>query len=94
MDELNAWHMSIGALDSFVAPDSDWGHYMTTIDEVEAPADYSWWWALHYWEETNESWMVSDVGMDSWSASNTSCGHPIPQTHPLFLLLMIIWFTN
>ena len=34
MDELNAWHMSIGALDSFVAPDSDWGHYMTTIDGV------------------------------------------------------------
>ena len=32
MDELTAWHMSMGALDSFVAPDSDWGHYMTTID--------------------------------------------------------------
>ena len=65
MDELTAWHMSMGALDSFVAPDSDWGHYMTTIDGVEAPADYSWWWTLHYWEETNESWIVSDVGMDS-----------------------------
>ena len=65
MEELNAWHMSIGALDSFVAPDSDWGHYMTTIDGVEAPADYSWWWALNYWDEANESWMVSNVGMDS-----------------------------
>lgn len=65
MDELNAWHMSMGALESFVAPDSDWGHYMTTIDGFEAPADYSWWWALHYWDETNESWVESDVGMDS-----------------------------
>ena len=65
MDELNAWHMSMGALESFVAPDSDWGHYMTTIDGFEAPADYSWWWNLHYWEETNESWMESDVGMDT-----------------------------
>lgn len=65
MEDLNAWHMSIGALDSFVAPDSDWGHYMTTIDGVEAPADYSWWWALNYWDEANESWMVSNVGMDS-----------------------------
>ena len=65
MGELNAWHMSMGALDSFVAPDSDWGHYMTTIDGNEAPADYSWWWKLHYWEETNKSWVESAVGMDS-----------------------------
>ena len=65
MDELNAWHMSMGALETFEAPDSEYGHYMTSIDGVEAPADYSWWWALHYWEETNESWMLSDVGMDS-----------------------------
>lgn len=65
MDEMNAWHMSMGALDSFVAPDSNWGHYMTTIDGIEAPTDNSWEWALHYWEETNESWIVSDVGMDS-----------------------------
>lgn len=64
MDELNAWHMSMGALDSFVAPDSDWGHYMTTIDGNEAPADYSWWWNLHYWDSTNESWTESSVGMD------------------------------
>ena len=65
MDELNSWHMSMGALESFVAPDSDWGHYMTAIDGLEAPADYSWWWALHYWDKTNESWVESDVGMDS-----------------------------
>jgi cytochrome oxidase Cu insertion factor (SCO1/SenC/PrrC family) len=65
MNELNAWHMSMGALETFEAPDSEYGHYMTSIDGVEAPADYSWWWALHYWEETNESWMLSDVGMDS-----------------------------
>ena len=64
MDEMNAWHMSMGALDSFVAPDSDWGHYMTTIDGIEAPADYSWWWKLLYWDGVNESWMESNVGMD------------------------------
>ena len=56
--------MSLGALDSFVAPDSDWGHYMTTINGIEAPADYSWWWQLHYWDEGTESWNESSVGMD------------------------------
>lgn len=65
MDELNAWHMSIGALESFEAPDSEYGHNMTTIDGVEAPSDYSWWWKLHYWEGTNESWIESDTGMDT-----------------------------
>ena len=65
MEELNAWHMSMGALKSHVAPNSEWGHYMTTIDGIEAPADYSWWWTLHYWEESNQSWIVSDVGMDA-----------------------------
>ena len=90
MDELNAWHMSMGALETFEAPDSEYGHYMTSIDGVEAPADYSWWWALHYWEETNESWMLSDVGMDSlvdkqhilWAPNSTdSSSIPAPDDY-------------
>tara|TARA_B100001564_G_scaffold134787_1_gene113091 strand:- start:2308 stop:3702 length:1395 start_codon:yes stop_codon:yes gene_type:complete len=80
LTEFSAWHMSLGALDSFDAPDSDWGHYMNAIDGVEAPADYSWWWQLHYWNETSESWSESMVGMDSlfdeshiaWAPNSTS----------------------
>ena len=80
LSEINAWHMSLGALDSFVAPDSDWGHYMTTINGIEAPADYSWWWQLHYWDEGTESWNESSVGMDmlvdkqhiAWAPNSTS----------------------
>ena len=80
LSEINAWHMSLGALDSFVAPDSDWGHYMTTINGIEAPADYSWWWQLHYWDEGTESWNESSVGMDMlvdkqhivWAPNSTS----------------------
>ena len=77
---FNAWHMSLSALDSFDAPASEWGHYMNSIDGVEAPADYSWWWQLHYWNETSESWSESMVGMDSlfdeshiaWAPNSTS----------------------
>ena len=80
LSEINAWHMSLGALDSFVAADSDWGHYMTTINGIEAPADYSWWWQLHYWDEGTESWNESSVGMDMlvdkqhivWAPNSTS----------------------
>ena len=62
---FNAWHMSLSSLDSFDAPASEWGHYMNAIDGVEAPADYSWWWQLHYWNETSNAWSESMVGMDS-----------------------------
>ena len=48
LTNFSAWHMSLGALESFDAPASEWGHYMNVIDGVEAPADYSWWWQLHY----------------------------------------------
>ena len=65
LNDVNAWHMSLGALDSFEAPDSEWGHYMNSIDGVEAPTDYSWWWQLHYWNETSNAWSESIVGMDS-----------------------------
>ena len=80
LTNVSAWHMSLGALNSFDAPDSDWGHYMNSIDGVDAPTDYSWWWQLHYWNETSESWDESMLGMDSlidkeyiaWAPNSTS----------------------
>ena len=65
LTQINAWHMTLATLDSFDAPSSEWGHYMSSINNVSAPEDYSWWWQLHYWNVTSESWEESMLGMDS-----------------------------
>ena len=65
LSQVNAWHMTLAALDSFEAPSSQYGHYMSSIDNVSAPDDYSWWWQLHYWNMTSDSWDESELGMDN-----------------------------
>lgn len=41
------------------------GNYITGIGGFEAPSDYSWYWAIYVWNETNDSWDMSDLGIDS-----------------------------
>ena len=80
LGQVNAWHQTLAALDDFEAPDSSYGHYMNSIDNVSAPLDWSWWWQLHYWNETTENWSESQYGMDSlyeqmhiaWAPNSTS----------------------
>lgn len=64
LGQVSAWHQTLAALEDFEAPDSTYGHYMNSIDNVSAPSDYSWWWQLHYWNETAETWSESQYGMD------------------------------
>ena len=64
MPEMNGWSQTVAALDDFDAPASSWGHYMSSIEGVSAPGDGSWWWELHFWNETSRSWQGSEVGMD------------------------------
>mgnify|MGYP000001669425 CR=1 FL=1 len=63
--------------------DPTYGHYPSEINGVEAPGDYSWWWSLYIWNETNSSWDLSNVGIDeimimhdtdhvAWVASNAN----------------------
>ncbi len=80
LSEISAWHLTLAALDSFDAPSSLFGHYMSSIDNLSAPSDYSWWWQLHYWNFTNNSWEESQYGMDNlynqthiaWAPNSTS----------------------
>ena len=65
LTHINAWHMSLAALESFDAPASEFGHNMTTIDGVSEPSDSSWWWQLHTWNMTDETWVESEYGMDN-----------------------------
>ncbi|MEC9090355.1 MAG: zinc ABC transporter substrate-binding protein, partial [Candidatus Thermoplasmatota archaeon] len=42
-----------------------YGNQVHGINGVDAPSDYSWWWALQIWNETSEAWEESSVGIDS-----------------------------
>ncbi|HIF91498.1 MAG TPA: SCO family protein [Candidatus Poseidoniales archaeon] len=67
-----------------------WGISVNGINDVDAPADYSWWWSLYQWNGTNASWQESPVGIESimlgqdtdhiaWAASNSNLSYlPIP----------------
>ena len=65
LSDISAWHLTLAALDSFDAPSSEDGHNMSTINNLSAPSDNSWWWQLHYWNFTSYSWEESQYGMDS-----------------------------
>jgi cytochrome oxidase Cu insertion factor (SCO1/SenC/PrrC family) len=85
LDRISAWHQSLAALDEFEASTSQYGHFMNSISNVNAPSDYSWWWQLHHWNMTSGSWEESALGMDelydmthiAW-APNSTMDHMIP----------------
>ena len=71
----------------------EYGHSVTEINGVDSPSDWSWWWSLYIWNETNSSWELSDVGVDqvmimqdtdhiAWAASNANLSMlPTPGEH-------------
>jgi cytochrome oxidase Cu insertion factor (SCO1/SenC/PrrC family) len=71
ISDYTAYHLTSGALDAaqreVVIDDSTYGHYLSSIDNVSAPEDYSWWWNLYNWNESSEVWETSNVGMDDLS---------------------------
>ena len=78
--EINAWHMSLGALDSFDTNLSQSGHSMDSINGVSNPPDGSWFWELHYWSEEYTTWISWPLEMDllndqdhiAWAPNSTS----------------------
>jgi len=80
MPATNAWHQSMATLSDFEAPDSENGHYMSSIGNVTAPSDFSWWWQLHSWNATSGMWEEAQVGMDdltdtmhiAWAPNSTA----------------------
>ena len=81
------------------ATNSQYGHYITAIEGIEAPSDFSWWWSLLVHNESSGTWEESSVGIDSidalehdqlvWAASNanTSLLHPPNEHHPTMQML-------
>ena len=77
----NAMAMNNVSLNSSVH--EQWGKQVHGINDVNAPSDGSWWWALYLWNATNMTWEESQVGIDSvmimqdtdhvaWAASNAN----------------------
>ena len=81
---FTGYHLTQGAFDGAEIDvdiqDSQFGHFLNSIDNVSAPADWSWYWELHTWNDTSAQWEDSMVGMDgidqpmaiAWASNNTS----------------------
>ena len=67
-DTRTAWDLTFQSLMEEGADlqyeNTNFGHYVTGIDGVNAPSNYEWWWELYLWNETSNNWDVSDVGVD------------------------------
>ena len=81
---FTGYHLTQGAFDGagidVDLQDSQYGHFLNSIDGVAAPSDWSWYWQLHTWNETSNQWEDSSVGMDgleqpmtlAWATNDTS----------------------
>lgn len=84
---MNGWRltetgMAKAGLQLNSSYDPQWGHFISGIDGVDSPPDYSWWWSLYLWNDTSSSWSESGVGIDevmlnetehiAWASSNAN----------------------
>ena len=91
--DFNAYHLTKGAFSgvgmntSFDT--SEYGHMLTSIDDVSSPSDRSWSWSLYEWNMTSSSWDESMVGVDdlvdptyiAWAPNSTSTSDiPMPES--------------
>ena len=70
-----------------------YGAYVDSIGGVSSPTDYTWWWELMIWNQTNSSWDESQVGASdlmlkngdsiAWVQSNRAPPNETPKTNGL-----------
>ena len=84
VSSFTGYHLTQGAFDGAEIDvdieNGQFGHYLNSIDNVSAPADWSWYWELHTWNDTSSAWEDAQVGMDgidqpmtlAWASNNTS----------------------
>lgn len=61
--EAGGWTLNTSA--------SEYGNLLHGINGVDSPSDWSWWWELNLWNASNNTWEVSDVGMDDTNGLET-----------------------
>ena len=67
-ETFTGYHLTEGALGEAninrTIESQSFGHYLSSLDDVPAPDDWSWWWNLFVWNRTTGEWATSEVGMD------------------------------
>ena len=84
LEAFNVHHLTYGALHAaeinFTIEDTTHGHYMTSINDEEAPNDLTWQWDLYAWNQESEQWDMAELSMDdfeeplhvAWAPSNAN----------------------
>ena len=101
-------------LNEIIAEEANWtinatygqyGHFVQSINGVESPADWSWYWALHTFNSSSMAWEESMVGIDdidalenehlAWAASNANTsGLSLPQMNDSNASIQILYPDN
>lgn len=99
LEIITGWNLTITALTERnisvnYSTHEVYGHSVSGINGSDSPSDWSWYWSLYIWNETdaaNASWEASAVGIDSitirnhtnhiaWAPNSTNVSHiPIPR---------------
>ena len=101
-------------LNEIIAEEANWtinatygqyGHFVQSINGVESPADWSWYWALHTFNSSSMAWEESMVGIDDidalenehlvWAASNANTSNlALPQLNEPNASIQILYPDN
>ena len=97
MENATGWNLTTAAtsennLTLNYSTHPEYGHSVTGINGYDSPEDWSWYWSLMLWNETNMTWQASNVGVDevmimkdtdhiAWAASNANQSLiPVPES--------------
>ena len=92
--EFSAYHLTKGAfagagMNASFSTDPTYGHFLDALDDVNNPADWSWYWTLYNWNISSNGWEYSQVGVDdivapgyvAWAPNTTNVTKiPMPET--------------
>ena len=87
VEEFNAYHLTRGALEAanvnLTVEDTEYGHYMTAMDDEVAPEDAGWFWNLYSWNNLNDGRRPTSAWMTTLNRA-TSPGRPPSSTSQPF----------
>ena len=92
--EFSAYHLTKGAfagagMNASFSTDPTYGHFLDALDDVNSPADWSWYWTLYSWNTSSDGWEYSMVGVDdfvdpgyiAWAPNTTNVSQiPMPES--------------
>ena len=70
MENATGWNLTTAAtsennMSLNYSTHEEYGNSVSGVNGIDSPDDWSWWWSLYLWNDTNSTWEVSNVGIDS-----------------------------